>query len=147
MLKKEHAITKSTETQRHCIKMPLHAAIEALSNAHPASRLDLGGLLNADRAKPGNANVEVLCMAMRRHARHAAHTRRSQTNQGRERRRTHTTLGPLTTITHTKRSQLLAAIVTAMVFEAGLMLARFSTPTLNHRSATQGVLRQETPRA
>ena len=44
--------------------MPLHAAIEALSNAHPASRLDLGGLLNADRAKPGNANVEVLCMAM-----------------------------------------------------------------------------------
>ena len=53
----------------------------------------------------------------------------------------------LATITHTKRSQLLAAMVTAMVFEAGLMLARFSTPTLNHRSATQGVLRQETPRA
>ena len=40
------------------LNMPLHAAIEALCNAHPASRLDLGGLLNADRAKPGNANVE-----------------------------------------------------------------------------------------
>ena len=93
--KKDHAIPKGTGAHKHHRNMPLHAAIEALCNAHPASRLDLGGLLNADRAKPGNANVEVLCMAMRRHARHAAHTRRSQTNQGRERRRTHTTLGPL----------------------------------------------------
>ena len=64
MQKKEHTITKSTGANRHRSNMPLHAAIEALSNAHPASRLDLGGLLNADRAKPGNANVEVLCMAM-----------------------------------------------------------------------------------
>ena len=62
--KKEYAITKGTKTHKHSTNMPLHAAIEALCNAHPASRLDLGGLLNADRAKPGNANVEVLCMAM-----------------------------------------------------------------------------------
>ena len=64
MQKKERTITKSTGANRHRSNMPLHAAIEALCNAHPASRLDLGGLLNADRAKPGNANVEVLCMAM-----------------------------------------------------------------------------------
>ena len=76
--KKSTQSPKAQGAHRHHSNMPLHAAIDALCNAHPASRLDLGGLLNADRAKPGNANVEVLCMAMRRHARHAAHTRRSR---------------------------------------------------------------------
>ena len=159
--KKEHVITKSTGAQRHRSNMPLHAAIEALCNAHPASRLDLGGLLNAEsnKAHPQSKKCRPR-QARQRQRRSAVHgdaapckTCRSHptlSNKSRPRKATHahnSWPARLATITHTKRSQLLAAMVTAMVFEAGLMLARFSTPTLNHRSATQGVLRQETPRA
>ena len=45
-------------------KMPASTVLVQLSDALPSTRLDLGNIINAERPKAGNANVEVLCMSM-----------------------------------------------------------------------------------